>query len=82
MSIRLATWASRCPTIFRDSPRLFELFAILQRVEYHPSEPRYYLPFIGVDPFTQRRGVGRALAAPVLAKCDRDGIVAYLEADD
>jgi hypothetical protein len=49
---------------------------------HHPSEPRYYLPFIGVDSLTQRRGVGRALVAPVLAKCDRDGIVAYLEEDD
>jgi ribosomal protein S18 acetylase RimI-like enzyme len=66
--------------LFQDSPRLSELFAIFER--NHPTQPRYYLPFIAVDPSTQRRGVGKAMVAPVLAKCDRDGIVAYLEADD
>ena len=49
--------------------------------EHHPSEPRYYLPFIGVDPQSQGQGVGTALLTPVLTKCDREHIVAYLEAD-
>ena len=56
------------------------LFAMFD--EIHPSEPRYYLPFIAVDPNQQRRGVGAAMLAPVLEKCDREGIVAYLEADE
>jgi GNAT superfamily N-acetyltransferase len=66
--------------IFRDYPRNFQLFTMFDEV--HPSEPRYYLPFIAVDPEIQRKGVGVALLAPVLGKCDREGIVAYLEADD
>jgi ribosomal protein S18 acetylase RimI-like enzyme len=75
-----ASFEEAVERVFRDFPRVFELLAILE--ENHPSEARYYLPFIGVDPLTQRRGVGRALEVPVLARCDRDGIVAYLEADD
>lgn len=69
-----------CERIFHDFPRNIELFAMFDEV--HPSEPRYYLPFIGVEPNLHKRGVGTALLAPVLAKCDRERIVAYLEADD
>jgi ribosomal protein S18 acetylase RimI-like enzyme len=75
-----AAFDDACEHIFREFPRTFELFAIM--AEIHRAEPRYYLPFVGVDPMTQRQGVGRALLAPGLAKCDREGIAAYLEADD
>ena len=50
----------------------------------HPAEPgrppHYYLPFIGVDPHWQGRGLGGATLAPVLERCDRDGVPAFLEA--
>jgi GNAT superfamily N-acetyltransferase len=69
-----------CERIFHDFPRSTEMFAMFDAV--HPSEPRYYLPFIAVEPELHKRGVGTAMLAPVLAKCDREGIVAYLEADD
>jgi GNAT superfamily N-acetyltransferase len=50
----------------------------------HPSEPEhpphYYLPFLGVDPPWQGRGLGGALLAPVLQRCDRESVPAYLEA--
>ena len=45
----------------------------------HPREPHWYLFVLGVDPASQGRGLGRALVAPVLARCDRDGVPAYLE---
>ena len=46
----------------------------------HPHERHYYLPFVGVAPEAQGRGLGTALMRPVLEKCDREQIPAYLEA--
>ncbi len=46
----------------------------------HPRVPHYYLNFLGVDPVHQGRGIGSALIAPVLSRCDREGVPAYLEA--
>jgi ribosomal protein S18 acetylase RimI-like enzyme len=47
---------------------------------FHPSEPHWYLPLIGVDPAYQGRGLGSELLSRGLARCDRDGVPAYLEA--
>ena len=44
-----------------------------------PLEPHWYLAVIGTDPRHQRRGVGSALLAPVLARCDAERTPAYLE---
>lgn len=53
----------------------------LGRIEHvHPRLPHWYLPFVGVAPRHQGRGVGSALLAAVLEECDRDGLPAYLEA--
>jgi GNAT superfamily N-acetyltransferase len=47
----------------------------------HPRAPHHwYLHYLGVEPRRQGRGVGAALLAPVLERCDRDGIPAHLEA--
>jgi ribosomal protein S18 acetylase RimI-like enzyme len=46
----------------------------------HPSEPHWYLPFIGVAPLRQGEGVGSALLRHALARCDREGRPAYLDA--
>ena len=50
----------------------------------HPTEPQhpphYYLPAVGVAPEWQGRGLGAALLAPVLARCDRERVPAFLEA--
>jgi len=52
----------------------------LVRIERaHPREPHWYLAVLGTDPRHQRRGVGSALLAPVLARCDADRVPAYLE---
>lgn len=47
---------------------------------YHPSEPHWYLPLIGVAPTHHRRGFGTALMRHALQACDRDGKLAYLAA--
>jgi len=51
-----------------------------QRAEYHPTEPHWYLPFIGVDPVMQGAGYGSALLKYALVFADRDKLPAYLEA--
>jgi len=50
-----------------------------QMVRYHPHEPHWYLPLIGVDPIHQRKGHGAALLQYALRQCDRDHTPAYLE---
>jgi GNAT superfamily N-acetyltransferase len=57
-----------------------EMFTVFDQMgRYHPDEPHWYLPLIGVDPGQQRRGYGSALLSHALAVCDRDGVPAYLE---
>ena len=46
----------------------------------HPATPHWYLPMVGVEPARQGRGLGSALIRPVLERCDRTGVPAYLEA--
>lgn len=55
-----------------------ELFDAMGR--WHPNEPHWYLPLIGAVPASQGRGLGAALLAHRLAKCDDEGLPAYLEA--
>lgn len=47
--------------------------------QHHPHEPHWYLAMIGVDPARQGRGLGSALLKAGLARCDADGLIAYLE---
>jgi GNAT superfamily N-acetyltransferase len=61
--------------------RLPRILSALSRLEKdHPHEPHYYLPFMGVEPASQGRGIGSALLFPVLQRCDAEGVPAYLEA--
>ncbi|MET8325805.1 GNAT family N-acetyltransferase [Streptomyces sp. NPDC005181] len=47
----------------------------------HPHDRAHeYLLMIGVSPDRQGEGIGAALIADVLERCDRDGVAAYLEA--
>lgn len=57
-----------------DAPAFFAAMA-----EAHPQEPHWYLPFIGVDPVAQGRGLGSVLMEAALARVDRDRMPAYLE---
>jgi GNAT superfamily N-acetyltransferase len=46
----------------------------------HPRDPEHwYLAVLGTDPDHQGKGVGSALLAPVLERCDAEGVPAYLE---
>ena len=62
----------------REPPRV--LRAVAGSGSKHPSEPHYYLRFMGVVPERQGRGIGSALIRPALERCDREGVLAYLEA--
>jgi ribosomal protein S18 acetylase RimI-like enzyme len=61
-----------------DAPRLFEVVELFEAQT--PHHPHYHLQFLGVHPERQGTGIGGALMAPVLERCDRDGTPAYLEA--
>jgi GNAT superfamily N-acetyltransferase len=61
----------------RRSPRLLRALAVLEAS--HPHERHYYLPFVGVEPEWQGRGLGAAVLAPILERCDREQTPAFLE---
>lgn len=50
--------------------------------EYRPAEPHLYLGILGVVSRAQSGGFGTALIAPVLAECDRMGMLAHLESSN
>jgi GNAT superfamily N-acetyltransferase len=57
------------------------MFAIFEQMEaLHPREAHWHLPLIGVDPAHQGQGIGAALLRHVLRACDKQKVLAYLEA--
>lgn len=63
--------------IKKDMQVIFE-----QMEKFHPAEPHWYLPMIGVDPAHQGAGIGSALMTEALKAVDRDGSIAYLESSN
>jgi GNAT superfamily N-acetyltransferase len=61
----------------RNLPRLFTVLNTIEKK--HPKPAHYYLAVLGVEPEAQGRGFGGALMQPVLTRCDRERIPAYLE---
>ena len=60
-----------------------DFFPVLEQMgRYHPSEPHWYLPFVGVDPSQQGKGFGSALLQHILIQVDRDNMLAYLESSN
>ncbi len=72
---------SLAPLIFTlrtRTPKALRALASLEKE--HPHFPEhYYLATLGTLPESQGSGIGSRLIEEVLAKCDRDGIPAYLE---
>ena len=64
----------------REQEELFALFE--EMVHYHPKEPHWYLPIIGVDPIHQGQGYGSMLMQHALLPCDRDQTLAYVESSN
>ena len=46
----------------------------------HPSDPHWYLDYIGVASGGRNRGAGSALLRPMLERCDAERMPAYLNA--
>jgi GNAT superfamily N-acetyltransferase len=65
---------------WRALPRFSGLLARAQRLhERLAPVPHYYLFVLGVDPGEQGRGIGSQLLEPVLARCDAEQKLGYLE---
>ncbi len=63
-----------------SAKRVFAVMGGLNAVEKkHPHDPHYYLLALGVEPDLQGRGLGTKLMAPILERCDRERVPAYLE---
>lgn len=61
----------------KDGPALLEKMG-----SYHPAEPHWYLPLLGVDPLRHGKQLGSALMSHALSRCDREDSVAYLESSN
>ena len=62
---------------------LGDALAIFEQMSgFHPAEPHWYLPLIGVDPARQGAGYGTELMKHSLQRCDTDRKLAYLESSN
>lgn len=60
--------------------KLPTLMEVLEQMDhYHPDDPHWHLPLIGVDPAKQGSGYGSQLLQHTLDEIDRRGEIAYLE---
>lgn len=56
------------------------VFAFIEQMAaYHPSEPHYHLPMIGVDSIWQGQGYGSMLLKHALVTCNYQKLPLYLE---
>ncbi len=73
-------------TLFRDTAKpehLDDVLATFEKMsEWHPDQPHWRLPMIGVEPNAQNRGFGGALMSYAVSRCDQEGMLAYLESSN
>lgn len=63
-----------------EGGRLDDLMALFgQMDDAHPTYPLWYLPWLGVDPAVQGRGLGSDLMRPCLEMVDSHQLPAYLD---
>lgn len=66
-----------------DDSQQEDLFTVLEQMgHFHPQQPHWYLAILGVEPVQQRKGYGSELMQPILKRCDREQITAYLESSN
>lgn len=75
--LRVLTEQHAPPERQADMAQVFQ-----QMGRFHPEEPCWYLPLIGVDPASQGQGYGSALLRYALEQVDRTGAPAYLESSN
>ena len=76
------TYVRTLPTFLQCGKRIPRAMALLGAVDKAHHElhgPHYYLGILGSEPKLQRAGAGSAVLAPVLERCDTEGLPAYLE---
>ncbi len=73
----LASTPTMLRTLGRRAPVAFGALSAMEAG--HPKEPHWYLEILGTDPPSQGKGIGAALMAPILGRCDTEGVPAYLE---
>ena len=69
------------PGLFRAFRGRLQVAAQLAEgmARHHPTEPHWYLAFIGTLPTARGRGFGQALLSKRLTHCDEVGAASYLE---
>lgn len=69
------------PGLFRAFRGKLQVAARLAEgmARHHPTEPHWYLAFIGTLPAARGRGFGQALLSERLTHCDEVGAASYLE---
>jgi ribosomal protein S18 acetylase RimI-like enzyme len=81
-------WKMPTTSILRAGPSLISILgarvvtglrALGEIEKLHPPQPHWYLAVLGTAPDHQGKGIGSALLAPVLDRCDREGLPSYLE---
>ncbi len=78
----LMTNARPVPAFVRARGRIRQSLRLLATVDKAHKDidgPHYYLAVLGTDPLYQRMGAASAVLAPVLQRCDTEGLPAYLE---
>ena len=75
--------ASVLPLLWSVRPAMSRLRRVGDVVtKAHIREPHWYLAAIGTEPSHQGHGIGSALLAPILRRCDESKLPAYLESSN